>query len=181
MRIIVFLFTIVFCSFLLWIILPAENEVPIRQDVQPTRIGASGLPIPRFVSIKTGRANVRTGPSKSHEISWIFKRKGLPVEIIAEFEHWRRIRDSDGSEGWIFHSLLSGQRTATIAPWIKTRTVPLRNENNVDAQILAHIEPNVSGVVKQCDRQWCYMDINGIRGWIEQSKLWGVYSGEKIE
>src|ERR1700750_2734178 len=74
----------------------------------------SGLPIPRFVSIKTDRVNVRGGPDKDHDVAWIYTRVGWPVEITAEFENWRRIRDSDGTEGWVYHSLLSGKRTGMV-------------------------------------------------------------------
>src|ERR1700724_987370 len=80
---------------------------------------ASGLPIPRYVSLKSDRVNLREGPSKDHRTIWVFQRAGLPVEITAEFETWRKVRDSEGSEGWVLHSLLSGRRTALVAPWKK--------------------------------------------------------------
>ncbi len=86
--------------------------------------GPSGLPLPRFVSLKSDRVNVRAGPGQSHRVAWVFSRAGLPVEIVAEFENWRRIRDSDGSEGWVFHSLLSGRRTGVVAPWSGERRSP---------------------------------------------------------
>src|SRR6202011_6301710 len=80
---------------------------------------ASGLPVPRYVSLKSDRVNLREGPSKDHRTVWVFQRAGLPVEITAEFEIWRRVRDSEGAEGWVLHSLLSGRRTALVAPWKK--------------------------------------------------------------
>ena len=73
---------------------------------------ASGLPVPRFVSLKSDRVNVRGGPTKDHDVAWVYTRAGMPVEITAEFENWRRIRDWEGAEGWVYHSLLSGRRTA---------------------------------------------------------------------
>jgi len=79
------------------------------------RLG-TGLPVPRYVSLKTDRVNLREGPSKDHRTAWVFQRAGLPVEIIAEYETWRRIRDSEGTEGWVLHSLLSGRRTALVMP-----------------------------------------------------------------
>src|SRR6187401_2096362 len=75
---------------------------------------ASGLPVPRYVSLKSDRVNVRAGPTKDHAVAWVFTRPGLPVEVTAEFENWRRIRDSEGAEGWVYHSLLSGKRTAVV-------------------------------------------------------------------
>jgi len=85
----------------------------------------SGLPVPRFVSLKADRVTVRGGPDKDHDVSWIYTRVGWPVEITAEFENWRRIRDSDGSEGWVYHSLLSGKRTAAVQLKSKTELAPL--------------------------------------------------------
>src|ERR1700688_2993094 len=75
----------------------------------------SGLPVPRFVSLKSDHVNVRGGPNKDHDVAWVYTRPALPVEITAEFENWRRIRDRDGTEGWVYHSLLSGKRTAYVA------------------------------------------------------------------
>src|ERR1700743_961106 len=79
----------------------------------------SGLPVPRYVSLKSDRVNLREGPSKDHQTSWVFQRAGLPVEITAESDNWRRIRDSEGTEGWVLQSLLSGRRTVLVAPWKK--------------------------------------------------------------
>src|SRR6478672_13751597 len=76
--------------------------------------GASGLPVPRFVSLKADKVNMHIGPAKTYEVKWVYQRAGLPVEITAEFENWRRIRDADGTEGWIYHSLLSGKRTGMV-------------------------------------------------------------------
>ena len=92
----------------------------------------SGLPIPRFVSIKTDRVNARGGPDKDHDVTWIYTRVGWPVEITAEFENWRRIRDSDGTEGWVYHSLLSGKRTAVVQLKTKTDLVPLHAKPDAD-------------------------------------------------
>ena len=74
----------------------------------------SGLPIPRYVSLKSDHVNVRVGPTKDNDVRWIYTRAGLPVEVTAEYENWRRVRDSEGAEGWVYHSLLSGRRTAVV-------------------------------------------------------------------
>jgi SH3-like domain-containing protein len=84
-------------------------------------VPVTGLPVPRYVSLKSDRVNLREGPSKEHRTRWVYQRAGLPVEIVAEFETWRRVRDADGSEGWVLHSLLSGRRTALVAPWSKAK------------------------------------------------------------
>jgi SH3-like domain-containing protein len=146
----------------------------------PGRKGDSGLPLPRFVSLKTDRVNVRRGPSSEHGLSWVFTRKGLPVEIIAEFEHWRRVRDSEGAEGWVYHSLLTGRRTAIVAPWIGTQTVPLLNAGSDKAHAVAMLGAGVIGEVEACDGEWCHVAVDRYDGWIRQAMLWGVYPDESI-
>ncbi len=144
-------------------------------------LGKSGLPLPRFVSLKTDRVNVRRGPSSQHDVSWVFTRKELPVEIIAEFEHWRRVRDSDGEEGWVYQSLLAGRRTAMVAPWRKDNTVPLHIEPSEVSTKIAFISGGVVGRVKSCDGDWCHVTVADYEGFVEQAMLWGVYPGEQVE
>lgn len=141
----------------------------------------SGLAIPRFVSLKTDRVNVRRGPSRDHEVLWVFTRTGLPVEIIAESDNWRRIRDVDGSEGWVLHSLLSGRRTVLVAPWEKAATLDLRSARAADAPVRAHLASGVLAQVKSCGGGWCRLSGNRFDGWIQQDRLWGVYPDELIE
>lgn len=143
--------------------------------------GTSGLPVPRFVSLKADKVNVRNGPNKDHDVSWVFNRAGLPVEVTAEFETWRRIRDADGAEGWVYHSMLSLRRTALVAPWLKGDTVPLRDAANTDAKVVARLEPSVLGVVKTCDGKFCRLVGDGFDGYVQQSQLFGIYPNEKVE
>lgn len=148
----------------------------------PPQTGAvTGLPVPRFVSLKSDRVNLRAGPSKEHRTVWIFQRAGLPVEVTAEFDIWRRIRDSEGSEGWVLHSLLSGRRTALVAPWKKGSVFPLRRSPDAGAPLSAELQSGVIGALKSCNGKWCRIAGEGFDGWIEQSDLWGAYPGEKIE
>lgn len=143
--------------------------------------GGTGLPVPRFVSLKADKVNVRNGPNKNQDVAWVFSRAGLPVEITAEFETWRRIRDAEGSEGWVYHSMLSGRRTALVAPWNKTGTVVLRDEPKADAKASAQLEHGVLGTLKSCDGKWCRFIGPGFDGYIEQGQLWGVYPNEKVD
>ncbi len=146
-----------------------------------TALGAStGLPVPRYVSLKYDRVNLREGPSKDHRTAWIFQRAGLPVEVTAEFDTWRRIRDSEGTEGWVQQSLLSGRRTALVAPWKKGVIFPLRAQPSVDANLSAKLQAGVLGSVGSCDGGWCRLNGDGFDGYIEQSNLWGVYPNEKL-
>lgn len=153
-----------------------------KAKASATRLGASGLRLPRFVSLKSNRVNVRKGPSLEHPVAWEFKRLGLPVEVVDEFEHWRRVRDSDGSEGWVFHSLLSGRRTALVAPWTKENSsIPLYARSSTSSTVIARLEPGVLGSLLACDGSWCSFSLDSVTGWIEKVKLWGVYEDEEIE
>jgi len=141
----------------------------------------SGLPLPRYVSLKADRVNLREGPSKDHRTRWVFQRAGLPVEITAEFETWRKVRDSEGAEGWVLHSLLSGRRTALVAPWRKGTELLLYAEPSASAAVAAKLQPNVIVQLRRCDRTWCGIFGTGFSGYVQQSDLWGVYPDETIE
>lgn len=138
----------------------------------------TGLPLPRFVSLKSERVNVRRGPSNEHGVAWVFTRKNLPVEIVAEFDHWRRIRDSDGAEGWVYHSLLSGRRTIIAAPWAKGQTIGLMREASTSAAVVANIASGAVGNLKSCDGKWCEAHFGDYEGYVPQDRLFGVYPGE---
>ncbi len=139
------------------------------------------LPLPRFASLKTDRVNLREGPSKEHATKWVYERAGLPVEITAEFEIWRRVRDSEGVEGWVLHSLLSGRRTALVTPNKKGESSNIYARASQSADLAATLQSGVIVNVRNCDGAWCLVDGDGYKGYIEQVKLWGVYPDEKID
>jgi SH3-like domain-containing protein len=139
------------------------------------------LPLPRFASLKTDRVNLREGPSKDHATKWVYERAGLPVEITAEFEIWRKVRDSEGVEGWVLHSLLSGRRTALVTPNKKGEDSKLYARASASADLAATLQSGVIVNIRKCDGAWCLVDGDGFKGYIEQEKLWGVYPDEKIE
>jgi SH3-like domain-containing protein len=139
------------------------------------------LPLPRFASLKTDRVNLREGPSKDHATKWVYERAGLPVEITAEFEIWRKVRDSEGVEGWVLHSLLSGRRTGLITPNKKGENSKLYARASSSSDLAATLQSGVIVNVRRCDGAWCLVDGDGFKGYIEQEKLWGVYPDEKIE
>ena len=146
------------------------------QEIGPV----SKLPLPRYVSLKSDRVNLREGPSKDHRATWIFERAGLPVEVTAEFDTWRKIRDSEGSEGWVLHSLLSGRRTALVVPWKKGETFPLYARGSESSAEVASLQAGVIGNVETCDGTWCRIYGEGFDGFIQQAKLWGVYPNETV-
>lgn len=144
---------------------------------------ATGLPVPRFVSLKFDRVTVRAGPTKDQDVRWVFTRAALPVEVTAEFENWRRIRDREGAEGWVYHALLSGRRTVLVEPRTKSQDelLPLHGSAGEASPVIARLQPGVMGSVKRCSGSWCRIVGTGFDGWIEQDKLWGVYPDETVE
>ena len=140
----------------------------------------SGLPVPRYVSLKSDHVNVRAGPTKDNDVAWVYTRSGLPVEITAEFENWRRVRDSEGAEGWVYHSLLSGRRTAVVTMKHKDELAPIYDSADADSGVAAKLLAGVVTQVKKCTTNWCHVAGNGFDGWIQQERLWGVYSDEQV-
>ncbi len=147
------------------------------------------LPLPRYASLKTDRVNLREGPSKDHRTQWVFRRAGLPIEIIGEFETWRRIRDSEGTEGWVLHSLLSGRRTAVVtsAAAATSPTISLYASADERSGEEAKLEGGVIGSVKSCAGGWCRLIVplpqkrGDVDGYIRQNRLWGVYPNEALD
>lgn len=150
---------------------------------QSLKRGPSGLPLPRFVSLKSKRVNLRVGPGRDYAVDWLYLKPGLPMEIIQEYDNWRRVRDADGTEGWIYQSLLSGRRTAVVAPWKRRNNamIVLFSDPSTRAREIAKMQPGVIGTLHMCDGQWCEMSVDSHRGWIMQSKLWGAYPDETVE
>jgi SH3-like domain-containing protein len=163
----------------------AVGGVTAQSQPGATPSAASGLPVPRFVSLKSDRVNLRQGPGTEYPTTWVFKRVGLPVEVIKEFENWRQVRDAEGTTGWVLGTMLSGRRTAVILPWEikgeKQQAVPLRDDDSESSRAVAHVEAGVLANVITCDGRWCRVSISGFRGYIEQAKLWGAYQGEVIK
>ncbi|RCL01340.1 MAG: hypothetical protein JSC085_000215 [Candidatus Tokpelaia sp. JSC085] len=168
--------------FIVVLFCPLAFAIQSEQAIQ-SEIGQSGLSLPRFVSLKSDRVNVRVGPSQhQYAIAWSYRKQGLPVEIIQEYDNWRRIRDSDGDLGWVNQALLSGKRTVMITPWKKSKNPlqTMRGKPADNAEIIAHIESGVLCKVRQCNGEWCELETGRIHGWLKQDLLWGVYPGEKI-
>lgn len=141
-----------------------------------TRGNVTGLPLPRFVSIKNNEAYARRGPSRSHRIDWIYRRAGLPVEITDEFGNWRKVRDADGQGGWMHYALLSGRRGVLVQ-----QDVMLRRRPDPASAEIAQFNEGVVARVLSCGRAWCRLRKDGHRGWAPKSALWGVGPDEEFE
>jgi len=135
------------------------------------RIGrVTELSLPRFVSIKSKEANARRGPSLDQKIDWVFVRRNLPVRVVDEYNHWRRVEDFEGRGGWVHYSLLSGQRTVLVT----ADALPIRAKPEADARILAEAESGVVGLLETCTTDWCEVVMGDFDGWVPKSGIWGV-------
>ena len=146
-----------------------------RQGTARRRAGASGLAVPRFVSLKSDRVNLRQGPGTEYPTAWVFRRAGLPVEVIKEFESWRQVRDAEGTTGWVLGSMLSGRRTARDPPLGgEGRTDPaavaaLRDDDSESAAPSPRWKPACSPASSPATASWCRVSVGGFRGYIEQA------------
>ncbi len=157
--------------------LDAQARAQEKFVVKPA-FRSTSLPLPRYVSLKFNEANMRSGPGNRYPIVWVYTMKGLPVEIILEFDHWRKIRAPDGEEGWVHKSQLSGKRTAitkTLEP------VNFYRSSSISSQKIARVANGVVGEVEECYKALCNVRFGDISGWIERKNIWGVYAHEIID
>lgn len=165
-----------------WVIIVGGLCATATAEAQPVSRGTSGLPLPRYVSLKSERVNMRVGPGREYQVEWMYLKRGLPMEIIQEYDNWRKVRDPEGNEGWILHSLLSGSRTAIVAPWNRgNEMVEMREQASTDSRLAASIEPGVVAPVSSCSGGWCLLDVGTARGYVRQNQLWGVYPDEELK
>ncbi|MCA0399877.1 MAG: hypothetical protein LCH38_03580 [Proteobacteria bacterium] len=154
---------------------------PARADDQLTTGTVTKLPIPRFVSLKPSDTPMREGPSKEHRIKWVFKREGLPVEVVGEHEQWRRIRDSEATEGWVYFGRLSNRRTVIIRAGKEKPEQALYKDDRDSAAIVAKLEPGVIANVESCSTAWCKVSVEGYQGYVKKDAVWGVYTDERVK
>ncbi|MEM7490277.1 MAG: SH3 domain-containing protein [Pseudomonadota bacterium] len=140
------------------------------QEVGPV----TSLPLPRFVSMKAAEGYARRGPSSTHRIDWVFKRRHMPLRVVGEYGHWRRVQDRDGAGGWMHYSLLSGNRTVLV----EEVRLDLHRRPRPDAPVAARLEPGVVAWLEECSAGWCRVEVDGAEGWARTDALWGVEPGE---
>lgn len=134
------------------------------------------LPLPRFVSLREDEVNLRAGPGERYPIDWVLTRKGMPVEILQEFDVWRKIRDAQGSEGWVHQRMVSGLRTVSITGAVHT----LHANPDPTSPAVARAEPGVIARLLECHGDWCRIEAKAIKGWTRRADLWGVYADETV-
>ncbi len=157
-------------------VLAQEADTP-EESPAASAIKTSGLPVPRYVAIRSNEINVRSGPSIQYPIKWVFSRRNMPVEVTAEFDTWRRIRDSEGDDGWVMQGMLTAKRSVMISGQIRT----LRREPQATGRAVARAEPGVIAKLLRCRDEWCEVDTGDYRGWLKRSEVWGIYPNERLE
>ena len=148
-------------------------------DTSFSQKSRSELPLPRFASIRSDKVNIRTGPGFRYPIKWVYQRRNMPIEIIAEFETWRKVKDWQNTLGWVHQSMLSASRTLII---VNSPQV-IRKDDAAESAAVAEAEPGVVGKIKKCmpDNTWCYIKIGEYNGWLRRTQIWGVYPMELVE
>jgi SH3-like domain-containing protein len=155
-------------------IVQAALQSPVEAPPAP-RIAPSGLPVPRWVSVRAGRVNVRRGPSMDQDVVWVYVRAGVPVEIIAEYDTWRRVRDASGDTGWVKAAMLEGRRNVIITGRVNTAMLA---KAKADADVVAYAAPGLQAQLVGCEGEWCEISARGFDGYVTRDRLWGVYTDE---
>jgi len=137
----------------------------------------TGLEIPRFVSLRSGKVNLRTGPGTRYPVEWVLTYRNMPVEVLDEFDTWRKIRDWQGSTGWVHRSLLSGKRWVIVPD----NQILLRRDPRPNAGVIARIAKKNIGRLETCQGIWCQAAFSGFDGWIKRAEIWGVYKDETFK
>ncbi|SDH04144.1 SH3 domain-containing protein [Roseospirillum parvum] len=152
----------------------AASEAPRESGV------STGLPLPRFASLRSDKVNLRRGPGVRYPVDWVYLKRDLPVEVIGEFDTWRKIRDPEGTEGWVHQSMLSGRRTLIVTGG---EPVDLTAEADPDSPPRAHVEPGVLGHLLTCqaNARTCRAEINDLTGFLPRDRLWGIHRGEQVD
>jgi SH3-like domain-containing protein len=156
---------------------PVKSDKPPEKQCQPDVGCVTNLPLPRFVSLKGSEGNARRGPGLTHRIDWVFTRAGMPLRITAEYENWRRVEDAEGAGGWVHYSLLSGVRSVLVT----LDMAELRDTPDATSPVVAQAELGVVGRLLECNPDWCRVSLDGTRGWVLKTALWGVKADELVE
>jgi len=135
----------------------------------------TGLKLPRFVSLRADEVNVRAGPGVRYPVKWVFVRRHLPVEITAEFETWRKVRDSSGAEGWVHRAMLISRRNVVVVD----KQTTIRRRPKDDSPAIARLNPGMVARVEECDALWCNVTVQGYDGWLRRAGVWGLYADER--
>jgi SH3-like domain-containing protein len=155
---------------------PVAPEAQVEPARDPTRGAVTNLPVPRYVTLKTNEGNARRGPGLSHRVDWVFTRAGLPLRVTAEYENWRRVEDAEGVGGWVHYTLLSGTRSVLVTQDM----AEFHSDPDAGSMVVVQAEQGVVGKLLECDPDWCRVGLDGYKGWVQKSAIWGVDPGELV-
>jgi SH3-like domain-containing protein len=169
-----------------WLLVLSAGSLAVATSAASQDANSQNKTEPRFASLKASEVNLRKGPGLDYPIAWVFRRAGLPVKIIREFEAWREITDAEGTKGWVLRTLISGRRTAQVLPWKLKKGEPRAQEPLSEwpgqgGRAVALVEAGVIADIHTCDGNWCNVSVGDFKGYISQRKLWGVAKGEVLE
>jgi SH3-like domain-containing protein len=133
--------------------------------------------LPRFASLRSDEVNLRVGPGETYPISWVLKRKDMPVEVIEEFQNWRRVRDWEGDKGWVLDRMTTAKRDVVIDGAVRA----LYRQPDPAAPIVARAEPGVIARLLELQGAWCRIEAGGYKGWLRRGEVWGVYPDETLQ
>lgn len=150
----------------------------LAEEKIPDAYRTTGYALPRFASLASEKVYVRAGPGMKYPVLWVFEQEGYPVEITLEFDHWRKIKDHEGQEGWVHSSLLSGKRSAFVTG---DADLPLKAAAGEGAAVSVMLKPGVIATIERCEGEYCRLKTSGYRGWAQRKSFWGVYPGENID
>lgn len=156
---------------------PAAEKGGKVKPRDPTKGSVTNMPIPRYVSLKGGIGNARRGPGLTHRIDWVFTTAGMPLRVTAEHEHWRRVEDAEGMGGWVHYALLSGVRSVLVTQDM----AEFHDRAEMGSAVAFQTELGVIGRLIECLPDWCRVNVQGEKGWVQKTALWGVEAGEIIE
>lgn len=154
----------------LWFLIALLIATPVMAEQEQSILNPSGLPVPRFVALKSDDVNLRAGPGKRYPIKFHYARARLPVEIIEEFAHWRKIRDYEGTVGWVHKGIVDGKRSVLIMD----KQQNLYAKPSADSNVVMKAAPLVIAALKECQPDWCQVEIQERKAWIRKSDIWGV-------
>ena len=154
----------------LWLIAFLFIACPALAAPEASILNPSGLPVPRFVALKSDDVNLRAGPGKRYPIRWHYSRARFPVQIIEEFAHWRKIKDFEGTTGWVHKGIVDGKRTVLITE--KQRN--LYSKPDTESKLVMKVSANVIAPLKQCEPDWCQVEIQDHKAWVRKTDIWGV-------
>ena len=146
---------------------------------EEVEVSKSGLMLPRMVSLRHDVVNARSGPGINYPIEWVYQQKGAPVEVIDEYEAWRKIRDWEGTVSWVKQPLLTGKRFVKVTTLGENN---IYNDDSYNSKVIAKVEDGVVGEVKKCVKSddFCLIKFDTIEGWVPRKILFGIYDHDNI-